>query len=93
MSINLNQGDVIEYKVRNNDPLIEAVITGHATKRTSKAGKNWYNVTNIHTGKSIILNLDVLNVWNKIEGNFTSIQDHIQQLKTSKTYGLSRDLQ
>ena len=41
--MNLNQGDVIEYKVRNNDPLIEAVITGHATKKTSKAGKNWYD--------------------------------------------------
>ena len=64
--------------------MIEAVITGRATKNTSKAGKNWYNVTNIHTGKSISLNLDVLNVWNKIEGNFSSIQDHVHQLKNLK---------
>ena len=69
MNENLRRGDIILYKVTNDDPQRKVIIVSRATKKRSKHGEYWYNVTNIETGEDLSVNLDAIVTWRKVNTN------------------------
>lgn len=75
--IHLQNGDVIEYKINNNDPWNRAMIISRGSRKSSNGRKNVYNIQNVQTGKKLSINLNLIRAWRKIHADSSLINEKI----------------